>query len=549
MTNKLLDSEFFKLAAGYAKTVARNLSEEELSPIVFVAGLVLAARLQSDAEEAGQVNQRFPQIESLLVEQALELPDETIEPTDEKMPLSPILKEAIGASEGDLGAFIGRLIDSLQPLSVSDNHLLELLIPYIPAYLPDSPEPEVNGDIFAAAAFAAYETGVFAHMPGLSAHFSLNQVYLEALVERVFDGRRPVKGGKSDLLKWDQGLSQALKKGKDESERIISALNLGLTTGANIISDQATAYHEAGHAVVSWVLRPEIPVNQILVKREKDYDGVTVYDGDSPHFQRGKRHDYLVSLCISLAGRAAQALKYGLEDIDTGASSDLESATKRAWASIAYYGLDPEFGPIDLSVFKEPSGWLFDEAQKRLQVVMKEAAARTDQILAENWVHVEVIATELIAKGELNFEEFVARLSTHGLEDMAGVVNATNIPLKREVEFARSSGSHQTPEGVVRYEAGDAIVKDENGDTWPVSRTVFERLYRPFMGVKFGEDGHYHKVESTVRALQLSETSRVDMKAGRGVLLGEKGDWIVDYGSGDLAIVNVNAFARTYRVI
>jgi hypothetical protein len=106
----------------------------------------------------------------------LELPDETIEPTDEKLPLSPILKEAIGASEGDLGSFIDKLIGSLHPLSLSDNHLLELLVPYIPAYLSDSPEQEVNGDIFAAAAFAAFETGVFAHMPGLSAHFSLNQV-------------------------------------------------------------------------------------------------------------------------------------------------------------------------------------------------------------------------------------------------------------------------------------------------------------------------------------------------------------------------------------
>lgn len=549
MANKLLDSNFFKAAAGYAKTVARSRSEKELSPLVFLAGLVLAARLQPDVEGAEQVTERLPRIEPLLVELQLELPDAAIEPTDEKLPLSPILKEAIGASEGDIRAFIDRLIDSLQPPSISDNHLLELLLPYIPAYLPDSPEPEVNGDVFAAAAFAAYETGVFAHMPGLSSHFSLNQIYLEALVERVFDGRRPVKGGRSDQLKWHQDLAQALKKGKDESERIISALNLGLTTGANIISDQATAYHEAGHAVVSWVLRPEIPVNQILVKREKDYDGVTVYDGDSPHFQRGKRHDYLVALCISLAGRAAQALKYGLGDIDTGASSDLESATKRAWGSIAYYGLDPEFGPIDLSIFKEQSGWLFDEAQKRLQVVMKEAEARTDQILAENWPHVEVIAAELIAKGEVNFEEFVAKLAAHGLEDVAGAVVATNIPLKREVEFARSSGSHQTPEGVVRYEAGDAIVKDENGDSWPVSRSVFDRLYRPFMGVNFGEDGHYHKVENTVRALQLSETSRVDMMAGRGVLLGEKGDWIVDYGNGDLAIVNGEAFERTYRII
>jgi Peptidase family M41/PGDYG protein len=356
-------------------------------------------------------------------------------------------------------------------------------------------------------------------------------------------------GGKIDQPKWGQDLSQALKKGKDESEQFISALNLGLSTGANIISDESTAYHEAGHAVVSWVLRPEIPVNRIQVKREKDSLGVTMYDGDSPHFRRGRRRDYLVELCISLAGRAAESIKFGLEAIDTGAASDLEYATKRAWSSIAYYGLDPDFGPIDLSIFKEPTGWLFDEAQKRLQGVMKEAAARTNEILVENWIHVEVVAAELIAKGEVNFEEFVTRLTMQGLEDVAGVVEATNIPLKREVEFAQSSGSHQTPEGFVRYEVGDAIVKDENGDSWPVSRPVFDRLYRPFMGVNFGENGHYHKVENTVRALQLTETSRIDMLSGRGVLLGEKGDWIVDYGNGDLAIVNEEAFERTYRVV
>ena len=63
MANKLLDSQFFKAAAGYAKTVARSCSEKELSPLIFLAGLVMAARLQSDAGGAGQVNQRLPMLQ------------------------------------------------------------------------------------------------------------------------------------------------------------------------------------------------------------------------------------------------------------------------------------------------------------------------------------------------------------------------------------------------------------------------------------------------------------------------------------------------------
>lgn len=549
MASKFIDTNFFKSALGYAKAVARARDEANLTQLAMLAGLLQAAIVADEGDDAQMVANNGDAIQAALHAHNVALPGDDTDLVEEKMPLSEDLKNALNTHSKDMEAFLGMLLNNVAPVSLTSNPLAVVIAPYLLDYLREGEDGIVCNDAFAAAAFSAFESGEFKDYVGLSSFFSANRLYFVALIEKVFEGRQATRQELTTLPKLSAELVDALRDQEDGAgARFVAAVDLGLTTGVNIISDRATAYHEAGHAVVSSVLRPEVPINKIKVKREQDYDGVTIYDGSSPHFRRWRREDDQIELCVLLAGQAAQSLKFGLGYMDRGVSSDIERATKRAWASIAYYGLDLEFGPVDLSIFEQKTGWLFDEAQKRLQAVMKDAAARTDNILRENWIKLEAIATALIATGEVDFEQFVGGLTLNGLGHVPGALKAENLKVIRRVTFAKQAGSHQTPEGAVRYEAGDALVTGEDNDSWPIARAKFDELYCPNGGTQAGADGLYEKKTRRVWALSLGENSRVDMPGGRGVLLGRSGDWIVDYGGGDMAIVAGATFAKLYQI-
>lgn len=550
MTKAILDGALFKLALGYAKAIAKSRNESELTPATFLCGIVIALNEADDSDDAQLVTSKLDAIKAALAACSMAIHSEPIEAVTEKMPLSAVMRDALSNCGTDLGLFIDSLVEKVAPVAITDNPLVAIIVPYLADYLEAKDAAEVDGDSFAAAAFSAFENGEFRSFPGLTSFFSTNQPYLVALVGKRFAGLRSRKRDVASLPKLSSELQSELREQKDGSNaRFIAAFDLGLTTGLDAVSDRETAYHEAGHAIVSSVLRPEIPINRILVKREEGYLGVTVPDPTSPHFDRRRRQDYLADLCVLLAGQAAQALKFGQGSMDEGASSDISKATQRAWISIAQFGLDPEFGPIDLSVLDTKTGWIFDEAQRRLQAVMKEAATRTDTILSENWIKLEVIATALIERGEVDFEQFVSGLTLEGLQSVTGAVRVENVAITRNVTFADQSGSHETPEGVVQFEAGDALVSGEDGESWPIARKTFDQLYSPSVDVKLGSDGAYQKHPRIGWALPLKENTRVDLSAGRGVLLGQGGDWIVDYGNGDMAIVSGLIFAKLYRIV
>jgi PGDYG protein len=81
-----------------------------------------------------------------------------------------------------------------------------------------------------------------------------------------------------------------------------------------------------------------------------------------------------------------------------------------------------------------------------------------------------------------------------------------------------------------------------------ISKSYFEKYYEPSDGYKFGTDGIYQKKPQTVLVLELQQTRRLDFRDGRGVLFGEKGDWMVDYGNGELSIVRKDHFNDLYEL-
>ncbi len=140
-------------------------------------------------------------------------------------------------------------------------------------------------------------------------------------------------------------------------------------------------------------------------------------------------------------------------------------------------------------------------------------------------------------------------VSSAGLKSVPLARRAESLPINRHVVFAKTAGSTKTLEGAVRHDAGDAIMTGDLGERWPIQRSVFEARYQSADGQAMGTDGRYYKSPRQILALQASGPTCVDLSHGRGVLMGGAGDWIVDHGGDDMAIVAADVFARTYRLL
>ena len=135
----------------------------------------------------------------------------------------------------------------------------------------------------------------------------------------------------------NQDLDDAVKK-----------VTVGLEKHSRIISDKdkkLTAFHEAGHAIVSRYLETQNDIKEVSIIPRGVAGGYTMYktNEDKYYISKTEMEEKMISL---LGGRAAE--KIALDDISTGASNDLEVATKIAKDMVTVYGMSENLGPISL---------------------------------------------------------------------------------------------------------------------------------------------------------------------------------------------------------
>ena len=140
---------------------------------------------------------------------------------------------------------------------------------------------------------------------------------------------------------------------RDDIEEAVKKVTVGLEKRTRVISDKdkrLTAYHEAGHAVVSRYLPTQTNVKEVSIIPRGVAGGYTMYksDEDKYYISKTEMQEKLIAL---LGGRAAEKLV--LDDISTGASNDIEVATKIARDMVTKYGMSDILGPIDFQG-KEP---------------------------------------------------------------------------------------------------------------------------------------------------------------------------------------------------
>ena len=167
-----------------------------------------------------------------------------------------------------------------------------------------------------------------------------------------------------------------------------------------------TAYHEAGHAVLSHFLLPNVKIEQVTVAPRSETLGFVSYHNDD-YIDATSKKDIFNDICVLLAGRIAKMHKYGDDGMETGAVNDLEVAMQQVYAAIAYFGMDEELGYINVSGLDMGNGnvVLKEKIEARLLSWIEEATQSTQKAVTHYWSAIEAVAQALIEKEVIDGEE------------------------------------------------------------------------------------------------------------------------------------------------
>ena len=192
---------------------------------------------------------------------------------------------------------------------------------------------------------------------------------------------------------------------------------------------EITAYHEAGHALVAASLKEADPVHKVSIVSRGRAGGYTLkLPTEETHLRR--RSQFIADIAVSLGGYAAEKITFG--EMSTGASSDLQTATKMARALVTQYGMSDKLGP---QTFGEAHELVFlgkeigneknysEDVAKKIDEEMKsfidKAYAAASRIITSRKKVLDAIAKTLIEKETLEQEEFNKVLEKFNLKPLA----------------------------------------------------------------------------------------------------------------------------------
>ena len=182
-----------------------------------------------------------------------------------------------------------------------------------------------------------------------------------------------------------------------------------------------TAYHEGGHAVVTYYCPMQDPVHQISIIPRGMAGGYTMQLPTEDRSYK-RRKEMLEEIVVLLGGRVAEALV--LDDISTGASNDIERATKTVRAMVTKYGMSDLLGPVmygsdnnepflgrDMGHIRNYSETTASAIDNEIKTILVNAYKRTENILTEHMDKLHEVAKYLFVNEKMNGEEFAAMMS------------------------------------------------------------------------------------------------------------------------------------------
>jgi cell division protease FtsH len=211
--------------------------------------------------------------------------------------------------------------------------------------------------------------------------------------------------------------NQKDKIGKTEFLEAIERVVAGMERKSKIISPEEKliiAYHEAGHAVASWMLKHIDPLLKVsIIPRGKSL-GAAWYLPEEKNIRSASA--FHEQLCAALAGRAAEEIIFG--EVSSGALDDLEKVTKQAYSMVLYFGFSSKIGNISfydstgqtenalVKPFSEETGKMIDEEVRQLVATNYE---KTKSLLNENKSLLIEVAEQLL-KSEILYKEDLEKM-------------------------------------------------------------------------------------------------------------------------------------------
>ena len=224
----------------------------------------------------------------------------------------------------------------------------------------------------------------------------------------------------------------------DAVDRIIG----GLERKNKIMTEEekrSVAYHEAGHATISWLLRWGNPLVKVTIVPRGMALGAAWY---LPEERQLTNKDHIMdNLCSLLGGRAAEEVF--LQQTSTGALNDLERATKQAYAMVAYYGMSDKLknlsyydstGRYDMGFAKPYSEKTAEVIDSETSAIIAEQMARAKKILEENAEGHNKLAEMLIEKEVITSEDVESVLGPRPWTSREDEIIAANDAMQQVAE-------------------------------------------------------------------------------------------------------------------
>lgn len=255
----------------------------------------------------------------------------------------------------------------------------------------------------------------------LTVHLRNKKVASEVNLDDIAKGTPGMTGADLENLVNEAAL-QAARDGKDriykkDFEDALDKILMGTKREESFSAEERkiTAYHEAGHALVSFKLPYTDPIHKVSIIPRGISMGVTQFLPEEDRHYYPKK--YLVNkLSVALAGRASEKLVF--KDVSSGAQEDLKNATSLAEKMVAQWGMSEKVGPVSLGRgeehpflgrelampkrYSEDMAWIMDQEIRNLIV---EAESKADELLNNNRSTLESLAQALLKDETLNRED------------------------------------------------------------------------------------------------------------------------------------------------
>ena len=346
-----------------------------------------------------------------------------------------------------------------------------------------------RADVLDAALMRAgrFDRQIYVDMPDLNERKEIFQVHLKPLklepgIDIDFLSKQTPGFSGADIANLcnEAALIAARKEKKhvekqdflDAVDRIIG----GLEKKNKIITKaekKAIAYHEAGHATISWLLEHAHPLVKVTIVPRGRSLGAAWYLPEERSITTTEQ--ILDEMCSALGGRAAEFITFG--KISTGALSDLEKVTKQAYAMVSIYGLNDKIGNISFydsqgremftKPYSEDTARIIDEEVSKMVEFQYQRAV---QLLRDNNEKLQKLADKLLEK-EVIFKEDLVEIFGERPWAEEQMVETNIIPTSNEIEDAIVVTDDQTSTAInqevtpISDVASDNTSPNEDADT------------------------------------------------------------------------------------